>query len=86
MNYFMKNVFEIMFRWCLTYDAVYIYNGNADQTISNVFRVGPISKERKSYIDIVSFARMPCTEKHKQHSQRDVYILQAYFSRILHVT
>ena len=21
---FMKNVFEIMFRWCLTYDAVYI--------------------------------------------------------------
>ena len=20
----MKNVFEIMFRWCLTYDAVYI--------------------------------------------------------------
>ena len=23
INYFMKNIFEIMIRWCLTYDAVY---------------------------------------------------------------
>ena len=22
----MKHVFEIMFRWCLTYDAVYMYH------------------------------------------------------------
>ena len=26
INYFMKNVFEIMFRWCLTYDAVYMFD------------------------------------------------------------
>ena len=35
----MKNVFEIMFRWCLTYDAVYIYiNGQCPiiKTCSNV--------------------------------------------------
>ena len=26
-NSYMKNASEIMFRWCLTYDAVYIVNG-----------------------------------------------------------
>ena len=41
-----------------------LYNGTADQTKSNVFRVGRISKAHKSYGDIVSFAQMSCTEKH----------------------
>ena len=41
-----------------------IYNGTANQTILNTFCVGHLSKAQKSYGDIVSFARIPCTEKH----------------------
>ena len=41
-----------------------IINGTADQTILNTFCVWHISKARKSYGDIVSFAQMSCTEKH----------------------
>ena len=34
----MKNVSEIMFRWCLTYDAVYI-NGSIDASDGTIFDV-----------------------------------------------